>query len=90
MPPPVTAESLGRATAQAHLLVEGMGSAHDVAEVRHVLEELDGVVFETVALVPPIASIVYDPTRVTEQDLVAAVSRAGAEQGRRYEPRVLR
>lgn len=88
---PVQAKRLasGTPTVAIRLLVGGMGCDNCAMRVRNALVRLDGVELAHVSVMPPIASVRYDPTRVTPEDLMAAVAGAGAYTRHRYIAAVL-
>ena len=63
----------------ATLKIQGMTCGGCVASVQRVLSALDGVGRAEVSLEQKQATVEYDPARVTQPDLKAAVEDAGYE-----------
>ncbi len=66
------------ATALVRLRIDGMGCANCAVRVQNAIVRLDGVGAAFVSLYPPVATVRYDPRRLTSQDLLNAVAQAGA------------
>jgi copper chaperone CopZ len=79
----------GTVTVPLRLLVGGMGCEGCTTRVRNALVSLEGVESALVSLIPPMASIRYDPTRLSPEDLVAAVARSAAGNGHQYRAALL-
>ncbi len=57
------------------LIIEGMSCQHCIHAVKHALEGVSGVRVERVSLGE--ADVTFDPSRVEDSDLVAAVEEEG-------------
>ncbi len=86
---PVDHEALSGAMA-AQLAVWGMGCPRCAMRVRNSLLALDGVLIAEVHLNLCVAAVVYDPLRVTCDDLLRAVSAAGNDGRHHYEAELIR
>ncbi len=69
----------------AYLAVEGMGCPRCAMRVRNGLLGIDGVLLVEVQLVQGIAAAAFDPKRITQSDLVAAVVGAGNDGRHHYQ-----
>lgn len=72
------------------LSVAGMGCEHCAARVRNGLLLQEGVLYVKIGLETGSAAVVYDPVRVRETDLIAAVARSGDDGRHHYQAFVLR
>lgn len=75
-----------RGTDRALIVVQGMGCRNCRNRVQNALVELPGVASAEVTLHPPVATVRYDSSRVSYDDLRAAISRAGGRSGHHYRP----
>ena len=73
-----------RKASRATLIVAGMGCESCATRVRNSLLTLDGVYGVDLYLNIALAEISYDKKRVSAQDLVKAVSRAGNDGRHEY------
>lgn len=72
-----------------NLAVEGMGCPRCALRVQNGLNRLEGVIEAIVSVQNGVAEVVYDPDRVTLQDMVNAVASAGDEQKHRYHAKAI-
>lgn len=85
---PLDEAALAQAMA-AYLAVWGMGCPRCAMRVRNGLLSLEHVLFADVLLEKGLAIVAYDPTRVTPEDLVVAVTTAGNDGRHHYRARVV-
>lgn len=68
----------------AYLSVEGMGCENCATRVRNGILRLEGVLLARVELEDQFASVIFDPTKVTRQQLLQAVSKSAMDGKHRY------
>ena len=73
----------------AYLSVHGMGCPRCATRVRNGLLMLDGVLSTSVFLEKGMATVFYDPERLSPPELVWAVAQAGRASAHHYEARTL-
>ncbi len=73
----------------ATLAVRGMGCVNCVTRVRNSLLSLDGVYGVDVYLNMALAEIAYDSTKVSSDELVEAVARAGNDGRHEYRAQLI-
>lgn len=78
------------ATAEAAFLgVSGMGCPTCAMRVRNGLLSLGGVLYANVFLENSVAAVAFDPARVTVDNLVLSVARAGNDGRHNYQAHIL-
>lgn len=83
-PVSVTSTAVGPWRAAARMVIGGPHCDSCAARVEHALLAVDGVVHARVRRASGIATVLYDPTRATQRDLLAAVVRAGGDGVHHY------
>ena len=74
----------------AFLLVGGMGCHNCAMRVRNGLLSLEGVYAAEIELGQGLAAVAFDPTRVTDEDLIQAVSQSGNDGHHHYYAQLIR
>lgn len=80
----VTSTAVGPWRAAARMAIGGLHCDSCAARVEHEIRAVDGVVHAQVRRASGVATVLYDPARATQRDLLAAVVRAGGNGVHHY------